>query len=114
MEGERMTQLVAQSNGVARAPKVLAPLIEEQVSLGYRAGESFFMRAGMLLLEARQSIRSTVDWSRYLAKLRVDGSERGVAADSANQWMRLARSEQLGLGHVSVKAAAQDPRTRTR
>jgi hypothetical protein len=106
------TMAVKDRDEVMRSPAVLKPLIESQVELGFRAGVSFFKRAGVLLLEARDGIKSDQAWARYVEALRPDGMR--VAPQQATQWMRLGRSERLGLGHTSVDSARRDPRTRRR
>jgi hypothetical protein len=104
------TMAVKDREEVMRSPAVLKPLIEEQVELGYRAGSSFFVRAGVMLVEARKGIQSKNAWHHYVARLRPNGYV--ISGRQATLWMRLGRSEGLGLGHRTATQAESDPRTR--
>ncbi len=106
-----MNAMAERSKQIARSPKMLKPLIEQQVRLGYQAGTMFFKQAGLMLLEARESITAPQLWSRYVLSLRVD--DHPITTHQAKAWMRLGRSEQLGLGHRGVEDAKRDPRTRS-
>lgn len=92
------------STALVRSPQALAPLVEEQVSLGYEAGYKFYVAAGHLLLEARETIKSDAKWGQYV-------KARGISPRQSQEWMRSAEGEKRGLGHKTVRGSRTDPRT---
>jgi hypothetical protein len=87
---------VTEGRKVARPLKALIPLIQSELQQGNSAGHEHYMRAGQMLIEAKDQIAYGA-WNRWLTK------NFDLSKTTANVYMRWAReNEHLDGGAVEV------------
>jgi len=99
-------------NAVRRVPrplKVLVPLIREELIAGNEAGMAHFVKAGRMLIEARELVTHG-SWYRWLK------DNFTLSKATANDYMRVARkAEEVGHERIASytidQAVGRDPRT---
>jgi Protein of unknown function (DUF3102) len=94
------TTVAKKHHQIARPLKVLIPMIQGEIQLGNEAGHNHYVRAGELLIEAKDQV-SHGSWGRWLTK-NFDLSDR-----TARVWMQWARHrEQIGRGSAEMEYAS--------
>lgn len=75
---------ISEGRTIARPLKTLIPMIQSEVQLGNEAGQDHYMRAGQLLIEAKDQI-GYGNWRRWLTK------NFDMSHQTASTYMRWAR-----------------------
>jgi Protein of unknown function (DUF3102) len=79
------TTVAKKHHQIARPLKVLIPMIQGEIQMGNEAGYSHYVKAGELLIEAKDQIPYG-SWGRWLSK------NFDLSKTTANVYMRMARS----------------------